>query len=143
VTTIAADADAGVMASDSLWSDGDECGACRKVFRVRRALLGLAGGLAEIRSWLEAYRRRDVPPSMEADFDDLVVMRLDSSGLATWDNTSGWVALSERRYAIGSGGKCARGALEAGADCRRAVQIAVSIDAGSKGAARVYRLGAH
>jgi hypothetical protein len=140
VTTIAADARVGLMCSDSTWSDGDECGPCRKVYRVRGGLVGFAGGLSEIRSWLAAYRKGDVPPGLISDFDEVTVLRLDGQGLSTWDNSNGWTPLEERRYAIGSGGKCARGALAAGADCRSAVQIAVSIDAGTKGAVRAYRL---
>lgn len=35
MTTIAADARAGIMAADSDWTDGDACGVTRKVFRIR------------------------------------------------------------------------------------------------------------
>lgn len=140
MTTIAADAVAGEMCSDALWTDGDECGPARKVFRVRKALLGLAGGMAECRDWLEAYRKADVPPGLNRDFHDVIVLRLDSIGVHIWDNTNGWLKHDGQRYAIGSGGKCARGAMAAGADCRQAVRIAISIDAGTGGSVRRYRL---
>jgi hypothetical protein len=137
MSTIAASVAEGVMASDSFWFDGDECGTIRKVYRVRGALLGFAGGVREWSDWLAAVRKSPNDPPL---IDDLMVLRLSAAGLHTWNSTDGWLPVDEPRYAIGTGGKCARGAMAAGATCREAVRIATSIDANTGGPVRVYRL---
>jgi ATP-dependent protease HslVU (ClpYQ) peptidase subunit len=136
MTTIAADATERVMACDAFWFSSDECGLVKKVFRVRGALVGAAGDLREIVRWLEAYRKkRDLPDDLS-----ITVLRLSADGLHTWTAADGWLPVDEPRYAIGSGGKCARGAMAAGASCREAVRIAATIDAGTGGPVRTYRL---
>lgn len=135
MTTIAADARAGVMCADSQWTDGDECGPMRKVWRVRGALYGCAGRFKPIQAWLEALRVDKPLPRVQ----ELTVLRLQRGGLAVWDGTNGWVECGST-FAIGSGGKAARGALAAGASCARAVRIARDIDAETRGQVRTYRL---
>ena len=121
------------MCSDSHWSDGDQCGPMRKVWRIKGALYGLAGDLTEVKRW-----REDVANGRESK-SKAAVLRLSEQGVLTWDAINGWVDVG-KTFAIGSGGKVARGALAAGATCRRSVVIACSIDAGSGGAVRSYRL---
>ncbi len=48
MTTIVADARAGIMASDSLWTDDTVIGSVRKVWRVRGDLIGFAGDVGTI-----------------------------------------------------------------------------------------------
>lgn len=136
MTTIAASVLDGVMCSDSFWSDGDECGPTRKVFRVNGDLIGLAGDLGEQQSWLADYKagRKHTQRSITA-------MRLSKDGITLWTHQDGWTA-GGQRFAIGSGGKVARGALAAGATCRQAVRIAADIDAGTGGPVRQYKLRA-
>lgn len=138
MTTIVASITEGVMCSDSYWFADDECGSIRKVHRVRGALFGFAGGVRDAADWLAAVRKapNDDPPQI----DDLTVIRLSAEGLHTWNSTDGWLPVGEPRYAIGSGGKCARGAMAAGASCKEAVRIAATIDANTGGPVRVYRL---
>jgi ATP-dependent protease HslVU (ClpYQ) peptidase subunit len=134
MTTIAASVADGVMCSDSNWTDGDSCGTTRKVHRVRGELIGLAGDLCEHQAWLADYRagRKLSPKHINA-------IRLSSTGLSVWDCPNGWTDVG-KQFAIGSGGKVARGALAAGATCRQAVRIAVDIDAGTGGRVRQYKL---
>lgn len=133
MTTIAACAVEGVMCSDSQWTDGSECGPMRKVWRIKGALYGLAGTWADINRWRDDLDHGRNSKAL------CTVLRLSDVGLLTWDSVNGWVDVG-KQFAIGSGGKVARGALAAGAGCRRAVVIACSIDAGSGGAVKTYRL---
>lgn len=136
MTTIAADHKAGVMCSDSFWFDGDDCGPIRKVHRVKGCLFGISGGLTEAQAWVAAIKAGKAPASKAG----LTVIRLSREGLAVWDCTNGWLDTASP-FAIGSGGKTARGAMAAGASCAQAVRIACQIDATSGGAVRTYRLG--
>lgn len=138
MTTIAADLSAGVMCADSYWTDGDECGYVRKVFMVRGELVGFAGGIREWQRWLEAWRAS--PGKQLPRFSTLTVLRLTHDGIHSWTAPDGWLPVQESKYAIGSGGKCARGAMAAGASCKEAVRIAGTIDAGTGGPVRQYRL---
>lgn len=137
MTTIAADAGLGLMASDSQWTDGDARGIARKIFRIRGALIGFAGNLGEIelaREWFKS--------GFTSDYPDVGVTALIMRGrsLSTWTVIDGEIPMRQPRFAIGTGGLCARAAMIAGADCAQAVRIACTIDANSGGRVRVYRL---
>lgn len=135
MTTIAADATLGLMAADSHWTDQDERGPVRKVFRINGSLVGFAGSLAtigEARAWMAGKRSR--PPS-----SDVSALILSGGRLRAWTPVDGYVDVP-RRFAIGTGGKAARAAMLAGASCVRAVAIAREVDAGTSGRTRVYKL---
>jgi hypothetical protein len=134
MTTIAASIAEGVMCSDSMWFNGDECGPIKKVFRVKGDLIGLAGDLVTINKWLEAYRKGSPLKG------DVTALRLSSTGLSTWTSPDKWTDAG-RAFAIGSGGKAARAAMAAGATCRQAIRIVCDIDAGTGGPARQYKFG--
>jgi hypothetical protein len=135
VTTVAACAKSGVMAADSRWSDGDESGPMRKVWRVAGALYGFAGEVKHFEPWLDALRLGRTPPRVHP----LTVLRLDAQGLATWDSTDGWVACVSP-FAVGSGGKAARVAMKLGHSPTAAVRATCDIDAGTGGPVRTYKL---
>lgn len=138
MTTIAADARDGVMCSDSFWTDGDECGNTRKVFRIKGTLVGGAGSTKYLDRWFEAYRAGKPLPKT----GDISIIRLSVKGIDCWSAADdGWIPIEQRHFAIGTGGKTARGAMAAGATCARAVRIACDIDATSGGPVRTYRLG--
>lgn len=139
MTTIAADSRAGVMCADSIWSDGTEKASFKKVFRVRRALVGLAGTITEIERWVADYK---AGVDIAGRKYDIQAIRLTTAGIDRWSSGDDWFHIAEPQYAIGSGGLAARAAMMAGADCKRAVQIATQIDASSGGAVRCYRLTA-
>lgn len=137
MTTIAASARLGVMASDSHWHDGDSKGPVRKVWRIRGRLVGFAGGLGDIervKAWMRGGEK-----GKPAGVESVSALELTASGLRCWTIHDGWQPVPDV-YAIGSGGKAARGALLAGATPQRAVDIAREIDAGTSGRTRVYKL---
>lgn len=135
MTTIAACSVERVMCSDSGWNDGDTRGETRKVFRVRGDLVGFAGDLADIQEWLAAYRKKREPKR-----SGISVLRLSASGqIHTW-TLGQWCEMSEKQFAIGSGGVAARVAMDMGATCRQSVLKAIKFDAGSFGPVRTYRL---
>jgi len=135
MTTIAADAIAGVMCSDSGWNDGDQRGVIRKVHRIRGELIGFAGDLDAIQQWVKSQRSKETP------HHKLVVtaLKLSDGALYTW-TLGGWCRHDEKQLAIGSGAMAARAAMMAGASCKEAVRIATKIDAGSFGPVRTYRV---
>jgi len=137
MTTIAADAAAGVMCSDSHWVDTEERGTARKVFRVRGKLIGLAGDLGACRDALAWFRGgcSEAPPTGIA-----TALILEAGRLTTWDAVNGFIRLEEQKFAIGSGAKAARAAMLVGADCVRAVWAACQVDSGSSGRVRAYRV---
>ena len=139
MTTIAACTVRRVMVADSQWTDGRRCGGVRKVYRIGGALVGLAGDFATIHACLAKLRAGELERG-DGDLSDVEVLRLAESGLSTWTAADGWGPLTEKRWAIGTGADFAIGALMAGATPLRAVQIAITHDAGSGGTARAYRL---
>jgi hypothetical protein len=134
VTTIVADAVAGVLCSDSYWFDGNECGECSKIHRVRHELIGLAGDLTACRQWLAAYKKDETLKRFS-----VVAIRLGKKGVSVWNNSDEWHEV-QKRFAIGSGGVAARGALATGATAQQAVRAAITIDANSGGRVRTRRL---
>jgi hypothetical protein len=134
MTTIVADAVAGVMCSDSYWFDGAECGECQKIYRIRFELLGLAGDMKTCKAWLDAYKKDESLKRF-----DVTVLRLSMKGVSVWNNSDEWHDV-QRRFAIGSGGVAARGALAVGATAQQAVKAAITIDANSGGRVRTRRL---
>lgn len=137
MTTIVADAKAGVMASDSNWFDEAEKGHCRKVYRVGGCLIGFAGTYKDItaaRRWFEAGRQGRAPTG------DVAALILTPGRIETWRPADGFMHEQSRQFAIGSGSACARAAMMAGADCAKAIRIACKIDPKSGGRVRVYKL---
>lgn len=138
MTTIAACMVAGVMCSDSFWTDGDEVGNTRKVFRIRGTLVGGGGTAKYLDKWMECYRNgKPLPAPHESD---VTILRLSAKGLDSWCADGGWMVIEQPQFAIGSGGKAARAAMAAGASCARAVKIARDIDAMTAGPIRTYKL---
>lgn len=137
MTAIAACCVAGLMASDSQWSDEAQKGIRRKVFRIRGALIGFAGDLDKIADALRWFRAE---MSGKAPTGDVAAIILHGHGIEVWTPTDGLLKMDERQFAIGTGGPCARAAMMAGADPAKAVRIATQIDAGSGGRVRAYRL---
>lgn len=138
MTTIAACAVSGIMASDSHWTDTQDRGLARKVWRIRGVLWGFAGDLGEIEKVRLAIRAGTRPHGVST----VRALILSNGCLSCWDDKNGLLALREKQYAIGSGGQAARAAMAMGATPQRAVYVACQIDAGSSGRVRTYRLKA-
>lgn len=139
MTTITVDAAAGVMCSDSHWSDGSQKGPMRKVWRINGALVGFSGNLDEIeatKAYIAAGCQGRPPPAADA-----VALVLDGRKVSVWTRGDGFTPVPGR-YAIGTGGAAARAALAAGVSASQALAIARNIDATTSGRTRVYKLKA-
>ena len=140
MTTLLADAKLGVMVADSNVCDDDRVWSGRKVWRIRGALVGLAGADAEIQAFLDWYRAgMDGPVKM----GESAALILDGHGVHLFDaNYERPQRIERGREAIGTGGKAAMCVHEALGflDPRKAVRIVCKHDAGSRGPVRVYSL---
>lgn len=126
MTTIAANAEQGVMVCDSRTQIDGMWWPAEKVFRVGRALIGGSGDSAAIRKFVAWYgTNRLSKPKLGDAFNALV---LDDTGLYYWCATLVPEKLMRGFHAVGSGGAAALGAMLAGATCREAVHIASQID---------------
>lgn len=140
MTTILASIRHGLMCADSNVCDDDRIWTGRKVWRIKGALIGLAGTDADRSAFLEWYRAGMEGP---VKFDTSSALILSAAGLFIFDaNYTQPQRLEHGREAIGSGAKAAMCAFEALGwdDPKRAVQIVCRHDAGSRGPVRVYRL---
>jgi hypothetical protein len=138
MTTILADAKAGVMVCDTKCVDGNVWFPLTKVVRVGKELVGMAGDVKEGRAWLKWYQggKKGPRPKLE----DFAALSLREDGVYSVE-ADGLELLIERGfYAVGSGGACAMAAFMAGADAETAVRIACQIDTGSGGDVIVHRL---
>lgn len=138
MTTILADARLGVMVADSSFSDDDRVWVGRKVFRIKGALVGVAGDVEHWSRVLEWLKKGGDPPR----FGSASVLILSPSGLTVYSGSPTAERIRSGREAIGTGAKAAMCAYEAMwfSDPRRAVQIVCKHDAGSRTPVRVYRL---
>lgn len=139
MTTIAADARAGVMVSESKCSDGNVWVPMTKVFRIGGGLFGFAGTVVDRERWLKWHRngRKGARPKM----DDFIALHLREDGQLYEISSDGLEMLIERGFtAIGSGAKAAIAAMILGHDAKAAVEVACLVDAGSGGDIRVFEL---
>lgn len=138
MTTIFADAKAGVMVCDSKASAGDSWFPCTKVRRVGDELVGFAGMYVEGERWLKWYAggQKGPRPSIE----NSVALILGPQGLRMLESSGNGIAIERGFHGVGSGGTCAIAAFMAGADAERAVHIACDIDTGSGGQIHVHKL---
>ena len=141
MTTIAADARKGLMACDSMTSTADAWWPSTKVHRVADALIGGAGEAASIRQFASWYAdgQRLPKPKISDNFCALVLSR---EGLFYWASNLVPEPIERGFHAIGSGGNAALGALLAGAQVKRAVEIATEVDTSSGGEVVLHKLKA-
>jgi hypothetical protein len=139
MTTIAADAKRGCMACDSMTSTSDSWWPSTKVWRVEGALIGGAGEVASIRQFVTWYKdgQRLPRPKISDSFCALVLCK---EGLFYWASNLNPEPIERGFHAIGSGGGPALGALLAGANVKRAVEIACEVDTASGGEVILHKL---
>jgi hypothetical protein len=142
MTTVLANAKAGVMVADSHMTDEDRAWSVRKVYRIRGALVACAGSILcgeAFRDWWAAGAQE----APEFDMTDSQALVLDASGLYIFDsNVLGITRVPGGIEAIGTGAKgalCAYKALGF-SDPIRAVRIACKYDNGSRPPVRSYKL---
>lgn len=138
MTTILADAKKGVMVCDSMASYGDSWFPVTKVYRVGDELVGWAGQYSEGPRWLDWYSsgQRGKMPSI----GNISVLILGADGLRIFEPGGLSTPIERGWQAVGSGANAAMGAFMAGADAKKAVEIACKIDSGSGGDVVVHRL---
>jgi hypothetical protein len=138
VTTILADAAQGIMVCDSKCSGGDLWFPMTKVHRVHDELVGIIGTVSQGQLWLEWYRggRKGAKPKLTG-FGALI---LRPSGLYEVDVECSEQVIERGHHGAGTGGGFALAAFMAGADHKRAVEIACQIDNNSGGDVIVHSL---
>jgi hypothetical protein len=139
MTTIAADAKRGLMAADSMTSTSDSWWPSTKIHRVEGALIGGAGESAAIRQFVSWYADGQRLPKPKLA-DSFCVLVLSKEGLFYWASNLVPEPIERGFHAIGSGGNAALGALLAGANVKRAVEIATQVDTGSGGEVVLHKL---
>lgn len=139
MTTIAADAKRQLMACDSMVSTSDSWWPATKVYRAGSALIGGAGDAASVRQFVAWFSdgMRNPKPKINDNFCALV---LDADGLSYWASNLVPEPIERGFHAIGSGGNAALGAILAGANVKRAVEIACQVDSGSGGEVVLHKL---
>lgn len=138
MTTIAGCADRGVLVSDTQVADGDQKWAETKVERIAGCLYGAAGDSSDCDKFIGWAKRscRGRRPRVAESFQALA---LTPDGLFFFDTNLHPMQMKQP-FAIGSGSKAARAAMIAGADIRRAVEIACEVDAGSSLPVQTFHL---
>lgn len=138
MTTILADAKKGVMVCDSKATFGSEWFPITKVYRHEGELIGFAGTISEGMRWLDWYSngQRGKMPGI----DNISTIILCDEGVRLVEPSGRFVAVEQGFYGVGTGAPAAMGAFMAGADARKAVEIACRIDAGSGGQIHVHKL---
>jgi hypothetical protein len=139
MTTICADAPRGMMACDSMTSTSDSWWPSTKVYRAGDALIGGAGEAASVRQFVTWYAdgQRLPRPKIADNFCALV---LSKEGLSYWASNLVPEPIERGFHAIGSGGNAALGAMLAGANAKRAVEIACEVDTSSGGEVVLHKL---
>lgn len=138
MTTIFADAKAGVMVCDSKATLGETWFACTKVFRIENELVGFAGSRSEGLRWVDWYTNGKRGPQPKTQKTELVILGPDG---VFYIDGSGELNPIERGYmGIGTGGGYAIAAHMAGMDAECAVEVACQIDANSGGDVVVHTL---
>lgn len=132
MTTIAWDGK--TLAADTLGTcNGLREGHAPKAVRIGGVILAGDGSRAlflRFRAWFFEGRKGPCPyEDKEAEGNGIAIQ---DGVLTCWGPQGPW-PVTQRLFAIGSGYPVALGAMHAGADARRAVEIAISLDTGSGG----------
>ena len=138
MTTIIADAKAGIMVSDSNTSDGEIKWPTRKIERIGDSLFGFAGEAVEIQKmlrWLNGGRKGKKPKTKECSG-----LELSAEGVFLWDDAPISYSPDRHYHAVGSGAMAALAAMQCGKTAQESVDIACQIDAHSEGPIQVVRL---
>lgn len=139
MTTIFADAKRGVMVCDSKATSGDQWWEeDNKVVRVGDELIGFAGVAVEGERWLAWYRAGQNGPMPKIPNASALI--LGPKGLRVLETGGGEFAVQRGFMGLGSGGTLAVAAYLAGADPKKAVEIACQIDNLSGGRVHVHKL---
>ena len=139
MTTVFADARSGVMVCESKCTSDTVWYPMTKIHRVHGELVGIAGTLKEAQAWLRWYEKGGKGARPKAECFTALILRKDGK---LYEISSDGLDMEVERgfHGVGSGGGYAVAAFLAGADPRRAVEIACEIDAASGGEIHVHTL---
>jgi ATP-dependent protease HslVU (ClpYQ) peptidase subunit len=140
MTTIFADAKRGLMVCESKTTLGSTWFSSTKVHRIDGDLVGFAGYRSEALKWMDWFSNGKRGPQPKITNSEALI--LSSAGLIYIDGTGESNPIERGFMGIGSGGPVAIGAFMAGADAKKAVEIACQVDANSGGAIYVHKLKA-
>ena len=112
-----------------------------KIFRLRGSLIGTAGNNPGIEKFMEWFKGNQKKPIELAKTDSFQILVLNHNGLFCFGNSSFPDQVLRDWHAIGEGAGVAMGAMAAGADPKRAVEIACELCNGSGAPVQVYELG--
>jgi ATP-dependent protease HslVU (ClpYQ) peptidase subunit len=138
MTTIACKGN--VMACDSMVSTGDCWWPATKVYRLPGVLIGGAGEAGAVRQFVNWYSDGQRMPHPKTP-DTWCALVLTAEGLSYWASNFMSHPVERGFHAIGSGGSAALGALLAGANVQKAVEIACQVDTSSGGDVVLHKLG--
>lgn len=131
--------DGKTLAADRQGSHGGTRVTVRKVLRIESrdgsiTLVGGAGHSGEIRAWI-AWMKEGAPAESRPKFSTdtgTTCLAIDRDGdryrIRMYDHTQFPIEILEERWAIGSGRGEALGAMEMGANAKRAVEAAIRWD---------------
>lgn len=134
--------DGKVMAADSQCTMGDsKCLDIQKIYRIKDMIVGFSGGwnaITRVRGWIEDGMDPDDRPETNGDVDCLLVIPGRTVMiLIDVDDKPVFVENIHNLAAIGTGGGIALGAMMAGANAEKAVDLAKEVDLYSGGKTRV------
>lgn len=127
MTTVVLDLYQGVMVADSSISDDNIKTTVSKIFKTRKAIIGVAGDWSHANAFVSYYndRRRKMPRNEGCEWEAMI---WTPRGAYYIDHTLVQLDIAEPYMAIGSGAAAALGALRAGCTAPEAVGIACGID---------------
>ena len=137
MTTIATDGK--TIASDSCIS-GDYKTKGQKLFKVKDSVIGICGNYSQGLLFVEWYKdkRKEKPALTDEGFEAIVVSK---DKVEIWDCNLIPMEFDEKKTAIGSGGRLAIAAMDAGKSPVEAVRIACKRDDFSSLPIRKMKIG--
>lgn len=131
MTTIAWDGK--VLASDRRRTLFNTKMPATKIFRAmvqgRDHLIGCAGESCEAIAFREWVVRDQMDPEKKPRMDDVHILLVGDNGvIRVSDHRLQWIPIPLKAWAIGSGADFAMGAMYAGKDAKRAIEIASELD---------------
>lgn len=143
MTIVVANRATGEMASDLQATHGDLKYTAKKIYPIGRSLIGAAGTVTAICKfvrWMESGGKSKTRPEFDKK-DSLMGMVLNPAGIFMYDTALEPDEIEDDFVAIGTGAAAALGALYAGADVKRAVEIASRLDPSCGRGIEIYTLG--
>lgn len=118
----------GVIAADRQAETGGTVTRCTKLFRLEGFVIGVSGNLAvgiAFKRWFEGDQDGDCPLD---DSTDALVMNTQTGVCEHWETPGIGIPVEDDFVAIGSGAELAYGAMEMGADAKKAIKVASKWD---------------